>query len=161
MASEKYLFTSESVSMGHPDKLADQRLVSGVVQCAFQAGEMTARDVADFMGEHADNLRWPIGCHQQAGGKKYPLAAGNESVQSLVIDDMQAEILLFDSGCAEKWRSVCSNGMFDFGIADSGRPRRTVCQRHKQRYNRDDSNGGCHGGNCSAQKRYFHSQGYK
>ncbi|HEX4149919.1 MAG TPA: S-adenosylmethionine synthetase N-terminal domain-containing protein, partial [Pirellulales bacterium] len=24
MASGKYLFTSESVSMGHPDKLADQ-----------------------------------------------------------------------------------------------------------------------------------------
>ena len=122
---------------------------------------MTARDVADFMGEHADDLRRPVGRHQQAGGDENTLPAGDEGIQGLVVDDMQAEILLFDSGSPEKWRSVSPNGMFDFRIADSGRPRRAGCQRHKQRYNRDDSNGGCHGGNCSAQGRYFHPQPYK
>ena len=34
MASGKYLFTSESVSMGHPDKLAD-RISDGVLDALF------------------------------------------------------------------------------------------------------------------------------
>ncbi len=67
MASEKYLFTSESVSMGHPDKLADQ-ISDGIldamleqdpfsrVACetlvttgvAIVAGEVTTKAVVDF-----------------------------------------------------------------------------------------------------------------
>ncbi|MEX0678499.1 MAG: methionine adenosyltransferase [Pirellulales bacterium] len=67
MASGKYLFTSESVSMGHPDKLADQ-ISDGVldallaqdpysrVACetlvttglAFVAGEITTKAVIDY-----------------------------------------------------------------------------------------------------------------
>ena len=34
MASGKYLFTSESVSMGHPDKLADQ-ISDGILDALF------------------------------------------------------------------------------------------------------------------------------
>ncbi len=34
MAAGKYLFTSESVSMGHPDKLADQ-ISDGVLDALF------------------------------------------------------------------------------------------------------------------------------
>ena len=34
MASGKYLFTSEAVSMGHPDKLADQ-LSDGILDALF------------------------------------------------------------------------------------------------------------------------------
>lgn len=41
MASGKYLFTSESVSMGHPDKLADQ--ISDGVLDAFLAQDPTSR----------------------------------------------------------------------------------------------------------------------
>ena len=67
MASGKYLFTSESVSMGHPDKLADQ-ISDGVLDALFAqdpysrvscetlvttglalvAGEITTRAVIDF-----------------------------------------------------------------------------------------------------------------
>ncbi len=70
MASGKYLFTSESVSMGHPDKLADQ-ISDGVldallsqdpysrVACetlvttgvAFVAGEITTKAVIDYPTE--------------------------------------------------------------------------------------------------------------
>ena len=35
MTSGKYLFTSESVSMGHPDKLADQ-ISDGVLDALFE-----------------------------------------------------------------------------------------------------------------------------
>ncbi|MCA9227145.1 MAG: methionine adenosyltransferase, partial [Planctomycetales bacterium] len=41
MASGKYLFTSESVSMGHPDKLADQ--ISDGVLDALLAGDPLSR----------------------------------------------------------------------------------------------------------------------
>ena len=41
MAAGKYLFTSESVSMGHPDKLADQ--ISDGVLDAYLAQDPTSR----------------------------------------------------------------------------------------------------------------------
>ena len=41
MASGKYLFTSESVSMGHPDKLSDQ--ISDGVLDAFLAQDPNSR----------------------------------------------------------------------------------------------------------------------
>lgn len=67
MASGKYLFTSESVSMGHPDKLADQ-ISDGILDALFEqdkhsrvacetmvatgaavvAGEITTRAVVDY-----------------------------------------------------------------------------------------------------------------
>ena len=40
MASGKYLFTSESVSMGHPDKLADQ-ISDGVLDALFAQDPMS------------------------------------------------------------------------------------------------------------------------
>ena len=40
MASGKYLFTSESVSMGHPDKLADQ-ISDGVLDAIFAEDPMS------------------------------------------------------------------------------------------------------------------------
>ena len=69
MASGKYLFTSESVSMGHPDKLADQ-ISDGVLDACFQedpasrvacetlvttgvailAGEITTNAAVDYSG---------------------------------------------------------------------------------------------------------------
>ena len=39
MASGKYLFTSESVSMGHPDKLADQ--ISDAILDAMLAQDLS------------------------------------------------------------------------------------------------------------------------
>ena len=47
MASGKYLFTSESVSMGHPDKLADQ-ISDGVVD-ALLAQDPTSRIACETM----------------------------------------------------------------------------------------------------------------
>ena len=67
MASGKYLFTSESVSMGHPDKLADQ-ISDGVLDAIFDqdpysrvacetmvttglaiiSGEITTKAVVDY-----------------------------------------------------------------------------------------------------------------
>ena len=40
MASGKYLFTSEAVSMGHPDKLADQ-ISDGVLDALFAQDPMS------------------------------------------------------------------------------------------------------------------------
>ncbi|HAN96684.1 MAG TPA: methionine adenosyltransferase, partial [Planctomycetaceae bacterium] len=76
MASGKYLFTSESVSMGHPDKLADQ-ISDGVldallaqdptsrVACetmvttgiAIIAGEITTKAVVDYSNVVRDVIR--------------------------------------------------------------------------------------------------------
>ncbi len=47
MASGKYLFTSESVSMGHPDKLADQ--ISDGVLDALLAGDPMSRVACETM----------------------------------------------------------------------------------------------------------------
>lgn len=47
MASEKYLFTSESVSMGHPDKLADQ--ISDSILDAMLAQDPTSRVACETM----------------------------------------------------------------------------------------------------------------
>ncbi len=76
MASGKYLFTSESVSMGHPDKLADQ-VSDGIldalleqdpysrVACetmvttgvAIVAGEITTKAVVDYASVVRDVIR--------------------------------------------------------------------------------------------------------
>ncbi len=76
MASGKYLFTSESVSMGHPDKLADQ-ISDGIldallaqdpnsrVACetmvttgvAIVAGEITTKAVVDYPAVVRDVIR--------------------------------------------------------------------------------------------------------
>jgi S-adenosylmethionine synthetase len=76
VASGKYLFTSESVSMGHPDKLADQ-ISDGIldallrqdpysrVACetlvttglAFIAGEITTKASIDYQGEVRNAIR--------------------------------------------------------------------------------------------------------
>lgn len=47
MASDKYLFTSESVSMGHPDKLADQ--ISDSILDAMLAQDPTSRVACETM----------------------------------------------------------------------------------------------------------------
>jgi S-adenosylmethionine synthetase len=47
VASEKYLFTSESVSMGHPDKLADQ--ISDSILDAMLAQDPTSRVACETM----------------------------------------------------------------------------------------------------------------
>ena len=76
MASENYLFTSESVSMGHPDKLADQ-ISDGVLDAMFEqdpfsrvacetmvttglaivAGEITTKAVVDIQSVVRDVIR--------------------------------------------------------------------------------------------------------
>ena len=86
MAAGKYLFTSESVSMGHPDKLADQ-ISDGVldalieqdpysrVACetmvttgvAIVAGEITTKAVADYSKVVRDVIR-ERGLHGRSHG---------------------------------------------------------------------------------------------
>ncbi len=76
MASGKYLFTSESVSMGHPDKLADQ-ISDGILDALFAqdpmsrvacetmvttgiaiiAGEITTKAVIDYQAVARDVIR--------------------------------------------------------------------------------------------------------
>ena len=76
MASGKYLFTSESVSMGHPDKLADQ-ISDGVLDALFEqdpysrvacetmvttgvaivAGEITSKAVVEYSKVVRDVIR--------------------------------------------------------------------------------------------------------
>ena len=76
MASGKYLFTSESVSMGHPDKLADQ-ISDAILDAIFDqdpnsrvacetmvttgmaiiAGEITTKAVVDFQQVVRDTIR--------------------------------------------------------------------------------------------------------
>ncbi|NRA97187.1 MAG: methionine adenosyltransferase, partial [Planctomycetes bacterium] len=75
--SERVLFTSESVSMGHPDKLADHisdavldamiaQDKASRVACetmvttglALIAGEITSNAVVDFQKVVRDTIRW-------------------------------------------------------------------------------------------------------
>ena len=65
MASGKYLFTSESVSMGHPDKLADQ--ISDAILDAMLEQDpksrvacetMVSTEMAVIAGEINPRLKW-------------------------------------------------------------------------------------------------------
>ena len=55
MASGKYLFTSESVSMGHPDKLADQ-ISDGVLDALLAQDPMQPRGLRNA-GDHRPGRR--------------------------------------------------------------------------------------------------------
>ena len=55
MASGKYLFTSESVSMGHPDKLADQ-ISDGVLDALLAQDPYEPRGLRDD-GHHRPGRR--------------------------------------------------------------------------------------------------------
>ena len=69
MSSRHYLFTSESVSMGHPDKLADQ--ISDAVLDAMLTVDPDAR-VVEVWGPDderpeivTDVLRWRVGAEAE------------------------------------------------------------------------------------------------
>src|SRR3546814_12854277 len=54
------------------------------------AEQVAAGDMADFMGQHTDDLGRPFGPDQQAGIDENPLPAGHEGVQHTVIEDRKS-----------------------------------------------------------------------
>ena len=79
---------------------------------------MAAGDMADFVGEHADDLSRMFGRHDEAGGDEQSLAAGDEGVQGLRANQMDMDRAGVELRRPEQWRRIAADGMFDFGVVN-------------------------------------------
>ncbi len=97
---------------------ADDRRGAGVAQGVLGAGQMTAGDMAGFVGDHADQLIGRLDPEQEAGEQEDPLAAGDEGIQLVVVDQVDPDRARVQPGGPEHWRRVQTNGMFDLRVPD-------------------------------------------
>ena len=82
------------------------------------AGEVTAGDVADLVGEDPDDLAGTLAGQQEPGEDEDFLAAGDECVELICAHQMDLDRLGAEAGRAEQWCRIAANGIFDFGVAD-------------------------------------------
>jgi len=74
--------------------------------------------VAGFVGDDPDDLAGVGALHQKAGVEEQFLAAGDESVEGGVIDDVNLDRRRIEAGRLEHWRRKNPDGIFDLGVAD-------------------------------------------
>ena len=79
---------------------------------------MAAGDMAALVGEHADQLVGSLGGQQQAGVDEYSLAAGDEGVEAVVLDDHDLDRLRIEAGDTPDRRNKGADRVLDLGVAD-------------------------------------------
>ena len=89
-----------------------------VLHRAARAREVAALDMADLVGEHADDLARLLGRGQHAGGEEEIGSAGDEGVDAGIVDDMQPHRAVVEARCLQQWRGIGADGSLDLGVAD-------------------------------------------
>ena len=103
----------------------DDLLDLGLAERAAQLGQVPADDMAGLVGQDADDHAGVLGLQQQAGIDENMPPARDESVELLVVDDMDANIGAGDADRPENRCAVGADGAFDLGIPDQRQaPRR-------------------------------------
>ncbi len=85
---------------------------------------MRARDIVaagnmpGLMSHHANNLAWRLGAYQQSCVEIHVLAAGHESIQTVVVDDEQVNVVSLQAACLEQRGAINTQRVFYFGVTN-------------------------------------------
>ena len=127
---------------GRQDHL-DRRVFHRVLR----ADQMTAGDMADLVGDHADDLAGFLGGGQQAAAEEEIGAARDEGVDAAVVDDVEPDRAGAKARSLQQWRGIGANGILDLGVADE---RHALCLR-RRRCRKDQGEG--YAGECRSASR--------
>ena len=97
---------------------------------------MTAGDMAAFMRHDTDQLVRPFRSHDQAGIDEDALAAGNEGVERIVLDEHDLDAIGVEAGCSpDRYRERANRGL-DLGVTDEIEALTLLCRRGTKRRKR-------------------------
>ena len=97
---------------------ADDHRSLHIRQFLAHLGEVTADDVAAFVGEHADHLIGRGRLHQSAGIHEDAVCVHDERVEIRVVDDDDLNVLRGEARGLENRRRVIAQELFDLGVAN-------------------------------------------
>ena len=97
---------------------SDNRLNAGPVKLNAHAGQMATCNVARLMGQNADDLVGCFGPRQQAGVNEQALAAGDEGVNLVIVDDINPHRRRVQARRLENRLGVEPQQPFNFRVAN-------------------------------------------
>ena len=109
------------------ENLRQQRPVAGLLELSLEPGQVTAGDVADFVGHDSDHLTGMGAPSQQTGGQEQTLAAGDEGVEDVAADQVDRKRRRIELRRPQQWRRIGTDGIFDFRVADQRGAARGLC----------------------------------
>ena len=90
----------------------------GALQGVTGSGQMPARDMPGFMGEHAHHLTRVFRLHDEARGDENILPARDEGVEPRIVDDVEADTFRIQAGGGQDRRQIALERVFDLRIPD-------------------------------------------
>jgi hypothetical protein len=98
-----------------------QHRIGGVLHIFVAAHQMTAGDMAGFVGDDADDLERIVRLLQRAGVNEDILPAGDEGVELRAVDQNDMDVVRFQPGGDPNRRAECPQRLFDLGVAEQRR----------------------------------------
>ena len=114
----------------------DDGLDAGVAQRLLGAQHMSAGDMAALVRDDTDQLVGHLGPQNQAGVDEDRLAAGDERIELIVVDQVNPDIAGIEPGRAPNRARHRPNIVLDLGVAQQ--PRRPGSHRRQRRAQRGD-----------------------
>jgi len=103
---------------GGTERRRDDAFDAGVSHRVLKTRQMPARDMAGFMGKHADQLIRRLRPHDQAGIDEFVLSAGDERIDLLVLDQIDVQCVRIEPRRLPNRGHHRADVGLDLGIAD-------------------------------------------
>ena len=89
----------------------------GILHCIPRADQVAARDMADLVRDHTDDLAGLLGGAQHTAREEEIGAAGDEGVDVGVVDDVEPDRVFAQARSLQQWCGIGANDIFDLGVA--------------------------------------------